>query len=285
MPVSRSSNPSRAALAARLARLREETGLSGNAFAGQLGMVQSRVWKIEHGELLPTEDDIRAWVPAAGGNDEIAAELIDLLNQARVKYTTYRAAFRRRGAAGQQAVYTKLEAQSSRIGNFSVGMIPGLVQTADYAREILSLPCGPAAHGASPGDIEEILNERLRRQEALYDQSKQIQFVLPEAALRTLLSTPATLAGQLQKLLAVAALPSVELGVIGFHQHIPIYTLTAFELLDDAVIIEHLTGEQRIDEPDKVAWWARCFDMLREAASTGPDAEAIIQRALDDLAG
>jgi predicted GIY-YIG superfamily endonuclease len=64
-----------AELAAHLTELRVEAGLSGNALARRMGIVQSRVWKIEHAQLMPGEDDIRAWARAVG-RDEIAADLL-----------------------------------------------------------------------------------------------------------------------------------------------------------------------------------------------------------------
>lgn len=287
MPSHSPENPSRAVLAARLEALREGTGLSGNAFAGQMGIVQSRVWKIEHLELLPTEDDIRTWVAAAGQPGDDAGELIDLLDRARVEYQTWRRAYRRAGgAAGQQASYVELEAKSSLIGEFQIAMMPGIIQTPQYAREILSLPSGPAAWGAGPGEIEAMINARLRRQEvALYDPSKKVRIVLGEASLRTLVCTPATLAEQLGKLLSIAALPSVELGIIGFSQRMPVYPFTAFSVRDDLVVIDHLTGEQPISAPDEVASWLRFFDLLREAASNGDEARELILRAMSDLRG
>ena len=138
---------SRDTLAARLTALRTAAGLSGNALAKRMGIVQSRVWKIEHGELLPTGDDIRAWVRATGHNPETGAELIQMLEEARAESATFKAAFGKYGATRYQQEVAAIEARSSRIGEFQVAMIPAILQTADYAREILSLPSGPA-HGA-----------------------------------------------------------------------------------------------------------------------------------------
>ena len=73
---------SRAALIARLTGLREAAGLSENALAKRMGVVQSRVWKIRNGRLLPNEDDITAWAEATG-HPEAAGELADMLKAAR----------------------------------------------------------------------------------------------------------------------------------------------------------------------------------------------------------
>lgn len=286
MPVSRvSQNPSRSVLAARLTALREASGLSGNSFAKRMGVVQSRVWKIEHGELLPNEEDIRSWVTTAGQPAETAEELNALLGLAHVEYREWRDAYRKSGGGAlQQEAYIALEAQSSLIGEFQIAMFPGIIQTSEYAREILSLPSGPAAWGSTPEDIETMIDNRLRRQEvALYDPRKKVRIVLCEAALRTLVCTPATLVGQLHKLLAVDALPSVEVGIIGIHQHMPVFPFTAFSVRDELIVIDHLTGEQTIDNTDEVASWLRFFGLLRDAASTGADAHRMIRAAIASL--
>jgi hypothetical protein len=227
-------------------------------------------------------------VRATGQGREVAGELIGMLAEARIEYQTFRAAFRKGGgAAGLQAQIAAIEERSTRIGEFQVAMIPAILQTAQYAREILSLPSGPAAWGSDRADIDAMIDIRLRRQEALHDPHERIQVVLGEAALRTLVCTPETLAGQLNKLLSVMRLPAVELGTIGFSQPMPVFPFTAFSIRDeDLVVIERLTGEQylRADEsPEEVAAFLKFFDLLRGATSIGTEVEAIIKRALEDL--
>ena len=167
-----------------------------------------------------------------------------------------------------------------------MAVIPGFLQTADYARQVFSVPSGLRSWDDSPAAIETSVDGRLRRQEILHDPAKRIQVVLGEGALRTLLVTPEVLAGQLRKLLSVARLPSVELGVIGFRQRMPTYPL-GFRVYGDELIVTESIAAERYHaveaEPREVAAFLEAFDVLRRAAVTGAEAEAIIQRALDDL--
>jgi diketogulonate reductase-like aldo/keto reductase len=79
------------------------------------------------------------------------------------------------------------------------------------------------------------------------------QVVLGEAALRTLVCTPETLAGQLSKLLSVIQLPALELGIIGFSQPMPVFPFTAFSVRDDdLIVIERLTGEQYLRAEERM---------------------------------
>jgi transcriptional regulator with XRE-family HTH domain len=284
IPPPRPGNPHRARLAARLMRLRAAAGLSGNALAKRMGVVQSRVWKIENLKLLPTEGDIRAWARETG-NEQETDDLMQALAEARGEQA-FSTVIRQRGASAYQDQVRALEEHSTRIGEFSVAYIPGFLQTADYARALYRLPAGLSAWGSDDAAIEAAVDARLRRQEILYDQDKSVQVVLGEGALRTLVVPPEILAGQLGKLLSVMRLPTVELGVISFTQQMPVYPL-GFRLYgDELVITESIAAERYFsaeEEPDEVAAFLEAFNELRSAARTGDEAEAIIQRVLGDL--
>lgn len=278
-------NASRNALAARLTGLRTAAGLSGNALARQMQVVQSRVWKIERGDLLPTEKDLRAWATATG-RDDVAEELVLMLGPARAE-RAFAVEFRRTGgAAAYQDLIREIEGQADRIGEFQPAVIPGLLQTAEYCRELVSIPTGLRAWGADDAGIEAMVDGRLRRQEVLHDTARRIQIVLGEGALRTLLTSAEVHAAQLAKLLSVMRLPTVELGVIGFGRRLPAYPFGFRVYGDDLIVTETIVDEHHYAaevKPEEVAVLLRAFDDLRQAARHGDEAEAIIRRALDDL--
>jgi hypothetical protein len=56
-----------------------------------------------------------------------------------------------------------------------------------------------------------------------------------------------------------------------------------FRLYDDLVIVESLLGEQQLSEPEDVSRYENYLELLQETASTGPDAVAIIRRALASI--
>jgi hypothetical protein len=67
----------------------------------------------------------------------------------------------------------------------------------------------------------------------------------------------------------------------------PAYALGGFRVYDDdLIVVESIAGEREFvaeTDPDEVAAFLEAFSELRQAAATGAKAEAIIQRALDDL--
>ena len=278
-------SPERYRLATRLRELRAATGLSGNRFAAErIGWAQARLSRLETGAQLPTENDIHAWVNATEASADVRAELLELLKRARMEYATHRDSYSRSGgAANDQAGFAHREAQATRLLGYQPGMIPGLLQTAAYTRELLALPCGPAGFGATDTEIEGLVSERIRRQEIIYQPGRHIGIIVGETALRHPPGSVETLLGQLDRLVAVAGLVSIDLGIVPLHAPMPVFPLSGFWLLDDSVLIETLTGVQQLDGPDEVSIYAQAFERLRAAAASGSTAVALIRRLMDEL--
>lgn len=274
----------RAQLARRLRELRAAAFPSGSALARELGWHQTRVSKLEHGAQRPTDADLRRWAEAVGATDQQLDELHELASAARIEYATFGQRYRRHGGAvAEQETTTHEDAASTRIAEFQPAMIPGLVQTATYAREVLSRPCGPASAGVSAEEIDQIVGKRVERQQILYDPNQKIRLIMGEAALHTRFGPAETLIGQLDRLLALTGYPGVEIGVIPFTAMMPVFPLTNFLLYDDHVLIESITAQQRLDAPDDVAAYESYFAQLREAAVTGRELENLLLRISSEL--
>ncbi|MGH3815797.1 MAG: helix-turn-helix domain-containing protein [Pseudonocardiaceae bacterium] len=277
-------NPERDRLATRLRELRARTGLSGNRFAVErIHWPQSRVSRLETATQLPTEDDIRAWVHATETGGEAVAELLELLERARIEYATWRDTYRRSGGpGGKQTSIGQLEAQATRLRGYQPAMVIGLLQTPAYAREMLSLPGSPLFYAESPADVDAVVAERVSRQQVLYQTGTQVQLVMGEAALHKSVGTIGTLIGQLDRLMTMTALPSVEVGIVPFT--VPTLPVPGFVIYDeDVVTAESLTAEQRLIDPGEVAQYADFFDQLWDAAVTGTAAAALIQQVAAEL--
>lgn len=282
MPVPR--NPHRARLAARLRALRAAAGLSGNRLAQQLDWPQPRVSKLETGKQIPTEADLDAWLTATGARNEQAAELAVLLSAARIEYATWRGVLRTAGGlAGRHAERAVWEAATTCIAEYQPAMIPGLVQTTAYARALLTSSLASAME-ITEADADALVAERIKRQGILYQPGRTIEVILNEGALWNTPGTVAVLQGQLDRLISFAELPSLEFGVVPRNVPIPIAPLACFAVYDNEfVLVETLTGEQRLDDPDEVDIYIKAFDQLRAASVTGPEAIALIRHVIDEL--
>jgi transcriptional regulator with XRE-family HTH domain len=272
-------------LAEALKALRIGAGLSGAHLAEMLGWQQSKVSKIETRKQLPGEDDISAWAGATGASPEVASDLFAMLRGARIEYAAWKDAYRESGADGVQAGILEIEAESARIAEFQPAVISGLLQTAEYARELQHLPCGPLSYGRDEDEISRMVAERMQRQQVLYQPGKQVQVVMLEGALRSRVVSAQTLAGQLDRLMSVIGLASLELGIIPFEAAVPVWPTAGFRLYDDLVIEESVEGENQVADPDLVARYGKDFELLREAANVGRDAVSVIRRSLDSLGG
>lgn len=276
-------SPRRARLAARLRILRAAAASSGNQFATLIGWQQSRVSKLETGKQLPTEADISAWVAATGSSESVETELLGMLAAARIEYVTHRDESRVEGGLAQvQQRQAVLESQVTHIAEWQPAMMPGLVQTAAYTRELLERPDRPTM--TESVDPEAVTIERIRRQDVLYQPGRRIEIIVGESALRSTPGTIPTLLGQLDRLVSVSDLPNVEFGIVPFPM-MPVMPLSSFCIRDDVVYIETLTGEQQLYEPAEVAVYRKAFGLLRAVSLTGPNAVVLIQRIATDLRG
>ena len=135
-----------------------------------MGTSQAKISRIESGFRLPTVPEVRAWTRAT--NPTVADELLALVEEGEVIDRRWRK--RLQEGATVQAQYDTLVRSATRIRNCQVLVVPGLLQTRDYARAQLL-----RAHQLNQTDasgIEDVVDVRMRRQEALYDQSKTFEF-------------------------------------------------------------------------------------------------------------
>jgi len=257
---------------ARLRRLREDAGLNGKQLAAALSWPHSKISKIELGRQRPTVDEVTAWAEATGAVADTEALLTDL-RSLRVESAAWRRQLRG-GHGVRQRASIGLEHAAMTIRAFEPGVVPGLLQTADYARQLLGRLA--ALHNL-PTDVEQGVRLRMRRQEVLYEPGKQLRFLMTEAALRYRPCTAATLRGQLDRLLAISGLDTVELAVISFEAELPMSTSHGFWIFDERlVLVETLSSELSLRDVEDVELYIRHFERLWEVASRGEEARTVI---------
>jgi transcriptional regulator with XRE-family HTH domain len=272
-------NPRRKRLAARLKALRLAAGFgSQQALADAMGWRQSTVSRIEAGEQVPSEDYLWAVAGAVGADEATIAELLNLRIAART-FQSVRDVLRSAGFASYQDRRADIELRYSRIGEFQPAMVPGLLQTEGYARQVLTLS------GNQP-DVEAALAARVRRQQrVLWAVGKTRQLVVGEAALRVHFGEPGILLEQLDHLAAVTSWDRVEFGIVPDGAW-PVFPICSFAVYDeDLAIVESYATDLTTEETEDVEQFARTFEKLRRAASMGDDARALIRRAEAELKG
>jgi transcriptional regulator with XRE-family HTH domain len=276
-------------LGARLRALREEAGISGLQLAKALGTGwrQPKVSRIENGLQLPTEEEIRAWAEAVGAEP---GPLLALRRKASAEYGVWKDRIEGAGSpAAFQDELRALEASCTQLlAEYQPALVPGLLQTAAFMREMADGEEFLTENGITPETIGPLIAAKLRRQAILYEGGCQVVHVLGEAVLRTRVGrvTVETMQGQLEHLAETATLPGHELGIVPFTVASPVAPASGFVLYDnDLAVVETLAGRLQISDPDIVARYARWLELLRQAAVTGAEAAEMCRRAAADYRG
>jgi transcriptional regulator with XRE-family HTH domain len=271
----------RQALGLRLRELRRQSGLTGRELAGQLNWPASKISKLENGRQTPTDSDLRAWANATGA-EKVVAELVASLHTLESQHAEWRRQLRG-GLRSHQAELARLDERTKLFRAFESTFIPGLLQTAEYARARFAQSIRVLK---VPNDVDEAVRVRLQRQEVLYRTNKRFHFLLTEAVLRYRLCPVEVMLAQLDRLVALSAMRNVRLGIVPFETPYSVAPAHGFWLLDeDLVIVETFSAELHLAQPPEIALYSAIFDQLAAIASYGRDARAVITRVMEEPSG
>ncbi|RQX05005.1 transcriptional regulator [Micromonospora inaquosa] len=228
-------------LGAQLRRVREEASVTAEQAADVIEVSASTLRRIEAGRVGIKAPALNALLDRYGVTD---AELRDtLLSMAKTgkqrgwwaKYGDLPSSYRQ---------YIGLESAAEEVQNFETLVVPGLLQTADYARAMTS----EDAFEPSPEAVERRVAVRMQRQELIAAGKLRLVAVLDEAVLHRQIGGPAIMADQLTALLDASKRWNVSVQVIPFREGAYASMLTSFHILNFAdgpgvVYIEGLTGD------------------------------------------
>ncbi|GLW11783.1 transcriptional regulator [Microtetraspora sp. NBRC 13810] len=267
-------------LGSQLRRLREAAHLSGKELAERLGWQASKVSRLENARQTATEDDVLMWGRAVGAPQgtvgTLAGQAASLVERNESRHRP------RAGLVAMQEDIRDLEARTRSFRVFEPGVVIGLLQTTEYARNVFAKV---RRLQAAPEEIDSAIRVRMQRQEILYDRNRRFRFVLPEAVLRYRLAPLTVILGQLDRLLAVSTLPNVEFGVIPFEAPLPSALLNGFWIYDDELVgVPTKTRDLLLRAPEDVSFYCSTFEELCSAAAFGDAARAVVVRVIDDFA-
>jgi hypothetical protein len=168
--------------------------------------------------------------------------------------------------------------------NFQPAVYPGLLQTPEYARRVITL-----LGVADADDVAAAVAARMNRQAILYKPEKSFEFVLSEAALRWRPGPAALLLAQLDRLLAVASLPNITIGVLPLSSEASVLHTngyTIFHVPDDPfVLVETLTEERFLRGEDHLPTYKRVFAATYASALSGLEAVQFIEALRAEFLG
>jgi len=271
-------------LALELRRLREAARLTCEEVGEHLECSASKISRVETGRVSVSPRDVRDMLELYGVPADQRESLVQLARDSRQKgwWHAYSDTMQ-----PQMATYIGLESAASEIRIYEVSLIPGLLQTEDYARAVIR-----AGMVNSPAeDIERRVALLMARQPAVVrDDPPKVWAVLDEAALRRRVGGSGLMRLQLEHLLAQAALPNVAVQVIPFaggaHPAMgrPFIILVFPERVDtDVVYLEDLTSALYLEDVAEVDRYNVFFNHLRATALSFDDSAALITSVLKEM--
>ncbi|MCF2527991.1 helix-turn-helix domain-containing protein [Yinghuangia soli] len=251
-------------LGSQLRRLREAKGISREEAGYEIRASESKISRMELGRVSFKDRDVADLLTMYGVTDETEREaLLNLTREANATgwWHSYGDIL-----PSWFQVYVGLEEAASVIRTYEVQFVPGLLQTADYARAVIVA----GQPTATPAEVERRVGLRTQRQLILdRDKPPRLWAVLDEAALRRPIGGRDVMRGQIQHLIDSAADPHVTIQVMPFRfgahaaEGGP-FTLLRFPEPDlpDVVYLEQLTSALYLDKRDDVDQYTEVMERL-----------------------
>ncbi|MFV2195485.1 helix-turn-helix domain-containing protein [Nocardiopsis sp. LOL_012] len=176
-----------------------------------------------------------------------------------------------------------LEAAASDMSSYEAQLIPGLIQTEDYARSVIT--AGAASWRGTEEEIEDLVKVRMRRQADWTSRgTPHLWAIVGEAAIRQAVGGPDTMRAQLKHLLDLSHQQNrLTLQVLpysaGSHTAMEMACFAVLDVEDaglSTVYVEGPTANLFLDSPEDVTRYRRIFEHLREAALNTTDSRALI---------
>ena len=271
-------------LGAHLRRLREAQGVSREDAGWEIRASESKISRMELGRVSFKERDVEDLLTLYGQVDTDERErLLALARQANTPGWWHRYGD---VLPNWFQSYLGLEAAASLIRTYEVQFVPGLLQTADYARSVVLL-----GHGrAKAEEIDRRVDLRMRRQKIL-DRPEAVQLwaVIDEAVLRRPVGSRSTMRGQIQALIDATQRQSVHLQVLPFQVGGHSAAGGAFSILrfpdqelPDIVYVEQLSSALYLDKRDDVELYVDAMERLCVEADQPERAPDTLRRILKD---
>lgn len=269
VPVARFAPPTPRSrrLGRELRKLRDARGWTMEAAAKQISCSASRISRIESGDIRPRPGDVIELLMAYGVplEGEPGTSLLTLARELRQSGWWHRMD----SLSNRYATFIAYEAEAVELRNFEPTLVPGLLQTEDYARAVNSV-----GRETDEAGIEQRVQARLTRQEVLDRQPAPLRLhaILSEATLLFEVGGLEVLRAQLEHLVRLAAKPNITVQVLRFAAGAHLANRGGFAVLtfegDEPSLgyCESAGGELFLESPREIGRLTTVFDHLRMLA-------------------
>lgn len=258
---------------------------SGDA-AKLMGWDTTRLSRIERGLYRISGDDVRDFCAKLGIDDMAGVQEVgEVADEPAGGGNGWWRAYD--GRVSESLIdFVQLEARARSISTHHPVVVPGLLQTPGYVRELL----GRTPVAIKPDHVEMLVSIRLARQEILTRTENPVELhaLIPESAfLAEFHSGPSIMRDQLRKLLDVAALPNVRVQILPLNAHCWHGSNGAMTILGfrhpwvPVVSVDNPMGGTHSEEPEEIDFMERVFEASASAALPVDDSREIITKYLE----
>ncbi|MEW2321934.1 helix-turn-helix transcriptional regulator [Streptomyces griseoincarnatus] len=268
-------------LSIELKKLREKSALTCAQVGQALDWSGSKVNRMETGSGRVQPSDVDALCRFYDTSDELREFLKSLAREAKT-----RGWWQVHGAGVPEwfNIYIGLEQDASTLRQYQCEVLPGLMQTEAYARQLHTT----GAH-MSAEDIDRAVRVRLERQDMLTrPEAPDAWFVVNEGAVRNVIGDREVMRDQLEKVLEAADLPSVTLQVLPFdsgtYPATGSFTMLGFPAPEDPDLVyrDGITDAVYLEGEHHVREYTRAFDGLRAAALSPQRSARLVQSVVKE---
>jgi len=274
-------------LSAELRRLRERAGLNGDEAADRLGWSASKISRIELHRIGIKAADLRKLLDLYGVDDGRRQELLALAHDSgRTGWLEAIAA----PFPPEYSAYLYAEAEAREVWNWEPQIVPGLLQTADYARAVMH--SWQAMFNLPPGETDRRIEARMIRQQVLNrDPSLQLSAVLDESVLQRRFGDERVVRKQLKTLIEMSHQPNIRMQVFLLSNADPIaagpFSVMKFPQvydlkLPDLVVLEQMTGNFYLEDEEDTYKYHVAFERLMDKALNPAQSRDLIAKLVRD---
>ena len=273
-------------LGRQLQALRQKAGLSREEAGGLLRVTVATIRRMEMAEVTLKVPYIQILLPAYGVPDDEVTIFLQLADEANKPGWWQRF---HDVLPDWFSGYVSLEEAAVTIRAYEPHFVPGLLQTEEYARQVLTT--GSVGRTADPARIERHVALRLERQSLLTRPEAPVFWaVLDETVLRRPVGSSAVMHAQIDRLLEATELPNVTIQVAEFAAGYHPGTYSPFVLfrfgvpeVPDMVYIEYLTGALYLDGAGEVSQHMEAMDRIVATAESARRTRQILSRLRKEL--
>lgn len=230
---------------------------------------------MERGKTVATPADVESLTRAYGADEDTRRRLLGLAEDVRAE--NRRVVLVRNRTADFQERIGRIEATAKEVGDFAPTVVPGLLQTEAYMRELAA----PAA--LDEDTLERWVVARLTRQRLLDDPRRSFTVIVTAGALGWRAGTPADMVAQIDHIIERSRLPHVRIGVIPWGvraQRFPLHGWGIYER--KLVIVGTMNATAVLSEPSDVSIYAELFEDLVTAARFDDQGRDVLARIAED---